>query len=100
METWEIKGPTKLSGEVKTHGNKNSTFPCIAASLLLDSPDQTIILENIPRIKDVFALCDIIKYLGIDSTWIDEHTLRLSQNRSGQDRQSIDTVSIPPEVMA
>ena len=100
METWEIKGPTKLSGEVKTHGNKNSTFPCIAASLLLDSPDQTIILENIPRIKDVFALCDIIKYLGIDSTWIDEHTLRLSQNRSGQNGQSVDTVSIPPEVMA
>ena len=96
METWEIKGPNKLSGEVKIHGNKNSTFPCIAASLLLKNPEQSIILGNVPQIKDVFVLIDVIKYLGIDAIWLDENTLKLSPIENFK----IDTVSIPDEIMA
>ena len=76
MNTWEINGPSKLSGELKIHGNKNSTFPCIAAALLL-KPGQSLTLENMPQIKDVFVLCEVIKYLGIDSNWPENNTLHL-----------------------
>jgi len=80
MNTWKITGPTKISGEVKIRGNKNSALPCIAASLLLPHSQQNhsgIILKNIPRIKDVFVLCDILKHLGINAAWTDTHTLEL-----------------------
>lgn len=96
MNTWEIKGPTKLSGKVEIHGNKNSTFPCIAASLLLKSPDQSITLENVPQIKDVFVLIDVIKYLGIEAVWLNENALKLSPIENFK----MDTVSIPTDIMA
>lgn len=95
METWEIKGPTKLSGEVKVHGNKNSTFPCIAAALLLKL-DQSLTLENIPQIKDVFVLLNVVKYLGIDANWLNENTLKLSPINNFK----LDTISIPADIMA
>ena len=94
MNSWTISGPTKISGEINVHGNKNSSFPCIASSLLIPDVGQSITLQNIPRIRDVFSLCDIIKYLGIRAEWIDEHILKLQRDNK------VNLVSIPPEIMS
>ena len=53
MEKFVIDGRRRLSGEVTPSGNKNEALPCLAATLLTDEP---VILENIPRIKDVLVL--------------------------------------------
>ena len=57
-----ITGQKRLSGKIKVSGNKNSTFPCVAAALLTD---EKVILTNIPNIKDVEVLMRILKSLGV-----------------------------------
>lgn len=68
-----IKGKNQLHGRIKISGNKNSVFPCVAASLLTD---KQVILENIPRIRDVEVLIEMLQFLGVDIKWID-HVLQI-----------------------
>lgn len=56
-----IKGGKKLSGKVQISGNKNSALPCIAAALLTN---EDVVLENIPDIKDVSVMIQILTDLG------------------------------------
>jgi UDP-N-acetylglucosamine 1-carboxyvinyltransferase len=73
MAMYIIKGGKSLSGAVTISGNKNATFPCIAAALLTD---QQVILKNIPSIRDVEVMVDILKGLGVDISFHD-HTLTI-----------------------
>lgn len=57
-----INGGKKLIGQISVSGNKNSVFPCVAASLLTD---EEVILENISDIKDTEVLIQILKKLGV-----------------------------------
>lgn len=61
MAKFVINGGKKLQGEVTVSGNKNSTFPLMAAALLGNSPTT---LTNVPKIKDAQILCDILRELG------------------------------------
>lgn len=61
MEKFVIEGGVPLNGEVTPAGNKNASLPLVAACLLTDEP---IILRNVPRIKDVSAMRDLIESLG------------------------------------
>lgn len=61
MEQLIIKGPSKLSGRVKVSGSKNAALPIIASTILFGT---TVVLRNVPHIKDVEALLDILNYLG------------------------------------
>lgn len=59
---YEIIGGEKLSGEIKISGNKNSVFPCVAAALLTH---EEVIIENVPQIRDVEVLVEILKVIGV-----------------------------------
>jgi UDP-N-acetylglucosamine 1-carboxyvinyltransferase len=61
MSSLKVVGGRALSGRVAVEGNKNSALPLIAACLLTDQP---CVLENVPRIRDVEVLLDIIETLG------------------------------------
>ena len=61
MSSLKVVGGRALSGRVAVEGNKNSALPLIAACLLTDQP---CVLENVPRIRDVDVLLDIIQSLG------------------------------------
>ena len=74
MEQFVIEGCNPLSGTVTPGGNKNAALPLLAASLLTDQP---LILHNIPRIRDVQTMCQLLTDLGVDIAEVDEHTLRL-----------------------
>jgi UDP-N-acetylglucosamine 1-carboxyvinyltransferase len=74
MEQFVIEGNTPLSGTVKPGGNKNAALPLLAASLLTDEP---LILHNVPRIRDVQTMCQLLTDLGVDIAEVDEHSLRL-----------------------
>jgi len=56
-----IQGKTKLFGEVEISSSKNAILPIIAATILTD---EKIVLNKVPRIKDVFTIIQIIRKLG------------------------------------
>jgi UDP-N-acetylglucosamine 1-carboxyvinyltransferase len=61
MASLKVVGGRTLSGRVAVEGNKNSALPLIAACMLTDQPCE---LANVPRIRDVEVLLDIIERLG------------------------------------
>ena len=74
MATLRIEGGRRLSGAVAVEGNKNAALPLIAACLLTD---QECVLENVPRIRDVEVLLQIIKGLGAEVKGAGTSTLRI-----------------------
>ena len=61
MEKFIIEGGHKLSGSVKPGGSKNEALPVLAATLLTDEP---ITLRNVPRIRDVEVMIQVLQDLG------------------------------------
>ena len=62
MASFAIQGGHRIEGTVNVSGNKNASFPLIAASLLTD---ETVTLENVPQIDDVAAMLTILEGLGV-----------------------------------
>ena len=59
----KILGQGKLNGRVEISGAKNSALVLLAASLLTN---ESIILENVPRLTDIEKMGDILKNLGVN----------------------------------
>lgn len=60
-ERFVIEGGRRLRGEVTPSGNKNEALPVLCATLLTEEP---VILNNVPRIRDVNVLLRILESLG------------------------------------
>jgi len=73
MDRIRIIGGRSLNGTIPISGAKNATLPLMIASLLTD---QTLILENVPRLADVALLERILGNHGVD--------IMVSGKRSGQ----------------
>src|SRR5205809_6174855 len=69
-----VEGGRRLSGTIRPSGNKNAALPIIAAALLTDHP---VILENVPRIRDVETMVDLIQSVGADVAWTASNSLRI-----------------------
>src|SRR5436309_8634467 len=63
MDRIRISGGRKLNGTIPISGAKNAALPLMIASLLTD---QTLILENVPRLADVALLERILGNHGVD----------------------------------
>jgi UDP-N-acetylglucosamine 1-carboxyvinyltransferase len=74
MASLRIEGGRVLSGRVAVEGNKNSALPLIAACMLTDQPCE---IANVPRIRDVAVLLDLIEALGARVEGRDTGTLRI-----------------------
>ncbi|TAN57093.1 UDP-N-acetylglucosamine 1-carboxyvinyltransferase [Patescibacteria group bacterium] len=74
MSKFIIQGGNPLRGKVKISGSKNAATPIIAATLLTR---EKCVLENVPKIRDVNNLLDILKGMGADVNWLDEHKLEI-----------------------
>jgi UDP-N-acetylglucosamine 1-carboxyvinyltransferase len=61
MDTLLIEGGRRLTGEIAVEGNKNAALPLLACTLLTD---ETVTLDNVPRIKDVHVMQGLIAGLG------------------------------------
>ena len=61
MAKLRIEGGRRLSGRVSVEGNKNSALPLLAACLLTD---QECVLSNVPRIRDVDVLIELMRGVG------------------------------------
>jgi UDP-N-acetylglucosamine 1-carboxyvinyltransferase len=75
MEKFVIEGGTPLNGEVTPAGNKNAALPLLAACLLTDQP---IVLRNVPQIKDVSIMRDLIESLGAQVEELDPTSWRIT----------------------
>src|SRR5918992_963889 len=62
-ESFLIEGRRPLNGVVRAAGNKNAALPIIAACLLTDEP---VLLRNVPAIRDVETMLELIADLGVD----------------------------------
>jgi UDP-N-acetylglucosamine 1-carboxyvinyltransferase len=87
MDRIRIVGGRKLNGSIPISGAKNATLPLMIASLLTD---QTLILDNVPRLADVGLLQRILSNHGVDvmvggkrpgETQYDGQTLHISAER-------------------
>ena len=62
MKSYLIQGPSRLEGEVRISGAKNSTLKLMAAALMV--PD-VVVLERVPQITDVELMSDVLRRLGV-----------------------------------
>jgi UDP-N-acetylglucosamine 1-carboxyvinyltransferase len=74
MASLKIEGGRALSGRVAVEGNKNSALPLIAACMLTDQPCE---IGNVPRIRDVDVLLQLIEELGAKVEGKGTPTLRI-----------------------
>ncbi len=63
MDKFRIEGGCQLKGEIQPQGAKNEVLQVIAACLL---SEQEIIIHNIPDIRDVNALIDLVQCIGVE----------------------------------
>ena len=68
MGSITIEGGHRLSGETVVQGAKNSVLPVLAATLLCGGACR---IRRCPRLSDVDAAADILRYLGCRADWED-----------------------------
>ena len=64
MQKLLINGKKELSGKISISGSKNATLPILAASIL----SNKIKLKNIPLVKDIFTMIELLKSIGLKIT--------------------------------
>jgi UDP-N-acetylglucosamine 1-carboxyvinyltransferase len=63
MDRIRVTGGRRLNGSIPISGAKNATLPLMIASLLTE---ETLILDNVPRLADVSLLQRILGNHGVD----------------------------------
>ncbi len=61
MDKFRIEGPSRLTGQVRASGAKNSALPCLAAALLTDEP---VFLTNVPLVRDIRTMQRLLQHIG------------------------------------
>lgn len=90
MEKLVINGGNRLEGVVRVGGAKNSILPVLAAVLLNKSSDE-VVLHDVPRIRDVALMVEILQSLGARVS-LSNHTMVVSS-------RNIYNYSIPEHLM-
>jgi UDP-N-acetylglucosamine 1-carboxyvinyltransferase len=88
MESFVIEGGRPLSGTVRAAGNKNGALPILAATVLASEP---VTLTNVPRIRDVETMVDLLADVGADAAWTGPNEVRV-------DPAPIEKTELDPEL--
>ncbi len=64
MQKLIIKGCKELTGKISISGSKNATLPILAATILAEH----VKLKNIPLVKDIFTMLDLLKFIGLKTS--------------------------------
>jgi UDP-N-acetylglucosamine 1-carboxyvinyltransferase len=73
-QSFVIEGGHPLSGRVRASGNKNGALPILASCLLTDEP---VTLANLPRIRDVDTMLNLLASVGADVEWTGQNEARV-----------------------
>lgn len=77
VDAFKIIGGKKISGTIKVDGSKNATLPIMIATLV---EKGTYVLNNIPNLRDIKTLVDILESLGLEVTKIDKNSYKIVNN--------------------
>jgi UDP-N-acetylglucosamine 1-carboxyvinyltransferase len=69
-----VEGGHRLSGSIRPSGNKNAALPIVASALVTEHP---VTLTNVPRIRDIETLAELIRSLGVSIEWVERNTLHI-----------------------
>ena len=85
-----VEGGRRLSGTIEPGGNKNAALPIIAAALLTA---ETVILDNVPRIRDTETLVDLVRSVGAEAAWTENNQLTITA-------KTVRAVDLDPDLCA
>ncbi len=74
MQAFVIEGGRPLSGTIRAAGNKNGALPILAACVLAT---ELVELTNVPRIRDVETMLELLADIGADVEWTGENDVRV-----------------------
>ena len=63
MDKLLINGPSKIEGEIRISGSKNSALPILASGLLSKG---SVRIGNLPHLNDVTTMIELLSCLGVD----------------------------------
>lgn len=86
--SFEVIGGKKLKGEITPQGAKNEALQILCAVLL--TPEK-VTISNIPAIRDVLALIDILQDLGVKVEKLSEDTYTFQADNIDLDFLKTDT---------
>ncbi|MDO4519939.1 MAG: UDP-N-acetylglucosamine 1-carboxyvinyltransferase [Eubacteriales bacterium] len=75
MEQYVIKGGTPLVGEVEIAGAKNAALAILAAAIMTD---DTVLIENLPDVRDINVLLEAISEIGAKVDRINKSTVKIN----------------------
>ena len=75
MEQYVIKGGNPLVGEVEICGAKNAALAILSAAIMTD---ETILIENLPDVRDINVLLEAIAGIGAQVERIDRSTVKIN----------------------
>ncbi len=75
MDKFVIEGPAKLQGITTISGSKNASLPMMAAAILTD---EDVILDNVPRLRDIDTMCQLLLQLGCSCKRLDDGKLKIN----------------------
>lgn len=75
MEQYVIKGGNPLVGEVEIGGAKNAALAILSAAIMTD---ETILIENLPDVRDINVLLEAIAGIGAQVERIDRSTVKIN----------------------
>ncbi len=78
MEKLRITGGNQLFGEISVCGAKNAAVAIIPAALLVNGICR---IENVPDIKDVRLIIDMLVQLGASVTYINRKTIEVNSSK-------------------
>ena len=73
MTTFKVQGGRKLKGEITPQGAKNEALQILCAVLL--TKDE-VVIENVPNIRDVNILINLLRDLSVEVKQISDDTYR------------------------
>lgn len=77
VEAFKIIGGKKLAGELKVEGAKNAVLPIFVATLI---EKGEYILRNVPNLRDIRTLIQLLESLGLEIEKLDEHSYKIINN--------------------
>lgn len=78
MEQYAIKGGVPLVGEVEIGGAKNAALAILAAAIMTD---ETVLIENVPDVRDTKVLLQAMSSVGAIVTRVDRHSVKINGSR-------------------
>ena len=75
MEQYIIKGGIPLVGEVDIAGAKNAALAILAAAIMTD---ETIVIDNLPDVRDINVLLEAISGIGAIVTRVNRSTVKIN----------------------